>query len=554
MRKISLTSSENRANYHINRPMIEKVIRITGLYLAVSHLLTPVMTVLVSLIAPFFINIEYKVAVILVAEILLLLLYIRLTSEYPRKEIEKLIKSFFPKDQLLIGLLPICFFISIVINAALDGQVRYTVNSKYLFDILLNVFVTYPIGRYYVRHKFPKGLEIFFHIVITAITVYMVYIICNVFNGETVRTFYNGKIGMNRLEFSGIPEYHLQINSHHNTSGAFAGSFMLICIILSVLKKGFFRILYILEAFVNSIILILTNSRSTFISGAVYLSLYLGLILYFVLKHKLINYNTVKKKIMVWLLSLFSVIGAFYIMSSLRDSVFTVYRKCTQDEIVIEESASSSYDKEHNFVEARDLDVSNLMSRDLIWSYAIQGMIMNNRNLLIGVTPPGIVTTIGDIGGPEFYVYSHNQLLEIGLGLGLPAMVIFAIWLIILANRCVIIGFAEETRLSLQQKLVPLLVLYLVMFNMVEAILFFGNSFIGGLFMFSSAWCFETVRSSKVNSKMFRIRTDMLKNMPTRKKQTQIEKSDIIKENERNLTETGDNNSNVSADAESINQ
>lgn len=528
MEKRNLMPQKGTTKKTLDRSKIEKIIRITGIYLAVSHLLLPITEVLLSIVTNSLRELEYKVAIALMVEIVFLLGYMRVKYDNPREEIEALIKKYFTKDQIVLSLLPIVYFVSIVVNTLLDGQVRYTVNSKYLFDLLLNVFVTYPLGRYYVHQKFPKALEIFFHIVISVITVYMIYVLYMVFNGETFRTFYNGKIGMNRLEFGGVPEYHLQINSHHNTTGAFAGAFMLICIIMSVLKKGILRIVYILEAFVHSIVLVLTNSRSTFISGAVYLALYLGLILYFVLKHKSKEPQRTTGKLVRWFVALVAILGSFYVMCSLRDSVFDVYRKCTNDYIVSEERIYAQENEQSETVEARNLNVSNLMSRDLIWSYALQGMIMNNRNLFVGVTPPGIATTIGNIGGPEFYVYSHNQLLEIGLGLGIPGLLVFSIWLIVLANRCVIIGFAEETKASLQQKLVPLLVLYLVMFNMVEAILFFNNSFIGGLFMFASAWCFEAVRSAKVNSKVFRIRTDMLKNLSSRKKETNDSKCDII--------------------------
>lgn len=173
--KFSIRPNKDSFLFKISREMLEKMIRITGIYLSLSHMFVAIAVPLYNIIVPTMRGIEYYIMVpLLILELFLLFLFVFKSSEKPREEIELMLKRYFTKDQLLLGLLPLLYFISIVVNILLDGFIRYPSNSKYLFDILVNVFVTYPLGRYYVSHKIPKFVEVITHILIIGMTFYMV--------------------------------------------------------------------------------------------------------------------------------------------------------------------------------------------------------------------------------------------------------------------------------------------------------------------------------------------------------------------------------------------
>lgn len=492
-------AGEKRFLFNLNREKIEKMILYTAMILALNHIFVAIWVAIYNIGVPSIRSLDDYLTGALVAEILLLLLYLKKNDNECRKSINVILKRYFTKDQILLGILPFLYIVSFAVNTALDGVVRHEENFRYIFDMFLNVFVFYPIGRYFVKKKLPKVFEIIVHILILGITCYIVYILFNVFNGVTITTFFRGKIGMTYIDFSDHVEYHLQINSHHNTSGAFAASFMLISLCMTVWKRGILRILYLLSAFVHCVTLILTNSRSTFISGCSFVAILIGIMFFYMIKHKVVG-----KKILRWLVTVIVVIATFLLLCSLRKTVFAVCEKCTnirienKNDMELSQSSIADDQTSENGTMARDLAITNLLGREKIWSSAITGTIMNNRNLFFGVTPAGVPSLVADMSKGEYFVYTHNEIIEMGTALGLPALLVFIVWLILLANRCVIIGFAEENKLGLGEKLVPMLVLFLVMFNMMEAILFWYNTFIGGFFMLVSGWCYEAVRSCRV--------------------------------------------------------
>ncbi|MCQ2495191.1 MAG: O-antigen ligase family protein [Lachnospiraceae bacterium] len=497
MKEKSKEHGEKRFLFGLDRPKIEKLIHITSVVAAINHIMVSVWVIIYNIGVPSARGLDIYLCLFLIAELLLLFYYIRSHEETWKQSIKALFKSYFTKDQLLLSFLPVWYAMSLVVTLLLDGSIKNEDNLKFLLDIIINVFVIYPIGRYYFKNRISKLLEIVLHIVVIGMTCYIIYVLFHVFRGEVLTTYFRGKIGVLRLDCVDHIEYHLQVNSHHNTTGAFAALFTLISICMSVWKQGFFRIIYLCAAFIHGIALILSNSRSTFLSACVFITLLLGVIIFFSVKHRFKDGKLVRGVI-----TLVLVIAVFILLIMLRKAVFRIYESCTSIQITENVVIDGSRDviSESVGVEniSRDLDVSNLMGREYIWAYAVEGMVISNRNLLVGVTPVGVGSVIYELSNGQFSVYSHNQILEIGLGLGAPAMIIFVFWLILLANRCTMIGFASEERMNLMQRCIPLIVLFLVMFNMFEAILFFYNTFVGGVFMLTAGWCFEAARFGNV--------------------------------------------------------
>lgn len=482
--------------FGLNTEKLKKLICYTSFVLGINHLFISIWVSIYNIGVPSARGLDLWLLGALAMEVALLFIYV--VQNDSDIGIRGIIKSYFTKDQVLISLIPCLVVISLTINYFLDGYLKYDVNFKYLLDISINVFVIYPLGRFCVKNRIPKAFEIVLHIIIIGITVYIAYILFNVFNDKVITTFFRGKIGMMKLEI-GIDyyEYHLQINSHHNTTGAFAGAFTIISVCMAMWKKSWLRIVYIIAIVIHGVTLILANSRSTFLAASIFGSLIMGITVFYYAKNKWRS-----KRVIKWILFTIAVILVFLLLINIRKNVFTLYERCTNTLHNDNYGEGTNIEEKEEQIEnvenlARNLDVSNLMGREIIWTCAVQGMFLNARNMLIGVTPEGVWQLIGELSNGMYYVYSHNELLEIGVGLGFPAMLILILWLAYLANRCLVIGLSDDKKNGINQKVIPLFVLFLVLFNMVEAILFFYNTLIGGLFMLTSSWCFEKVRCDK---------------------------------------------------------
>ena len=146
----------------------------------------------------------------------------------------------------------------------------------------------------------------------------------------------------------------------------------------------------------------------------------------------------------------------------------------------------------------RDLELSYLSGRGDIWECALKAMISDVKTFFFGVTQGNVNETIGVMSNGRFVMYTHNQILEVGLAIGVPGMLLFVGWLMLIARDCWEISFKKNS-LSIINRLIPFVVLYLVLSNMVEAIIFFKGRFTECIFMVVCGWCVEKRRQIQNN-------------------------------------------------------
>ena len=125
----------------------------------------------------------------------------------------------------------------------------------------------------------------------------------------------------------------------------------------------------------------------------------------------------------------------------------------------------------------------------MIWSNAVELMTDNLQNALIGVSPKRLSNVLGKKIGAENDIYTHNQFLEVGLATGIPSLIIFIVFLILLARKCIIIGFSGNWGDTWKNKVIPLIILSLVIGNLMEALLLYHNYFSGCIFILLAGWC-----------------------------------------------------------------
>ena len=213
---------------------------------------------------------------------------------------------------------------------------------------------------------------------------------------------------------------HLELNCNRNETGAIAWVFMLLCFCMIFwTKKTALKAIYAVSCVLNYFVLVLSNSRTALVAAVVGFSCLAGLVVFRYIREKL----------------------------KLAPSVLIAVA-ATND--------------------------TTLSQRTIIWGIAVD-LLFTVRPLLSGLTPIGIQQSLG------FIDQTHNEFLEVGCGLGIPALIAFLVFLTIVAVKCFkIIFFGKNQSL----KLATILILAYLTANMAEARLMFYGWFIGYAFFF----------------------------------------------------------------------
>ena len=150
----------------------------------------------------------------------------------------------------------------------------------------------------------------------------------------------------------------------------------------------------------------------------------------------------------------------------------------------------------------RKLNVTSVNGRQRIWECTVRLITGNPRNALVGVTPYRIASILGSMLQWEIDVYTHNQILEVGADTGIPAMLIFLVFLLLLAGKSLKLGLAPAKAEEWKQKLPLLILLFLIIANVMEATLLFYGYLSGGVFMLLCGWICERYVRFRISKKM----------------------------------------------------
>ncbi len=374
-------------------------------------------------------------------------------SEHPRLRISA--------DIILLLFMFVYLLLSCIGMGLSTGINWFEENSSEMSDMEVLIII-YLLGKYTARTNVSKGLQIAFHIFMSAWTFVIFYILVTILRNDYIVPPCGGYIGM----LNGI---NLQINCHRNFTGALSMTMLLICliVILSSSQKAI-KVIYSLYAVIHYIILILSNSRTALISAIGGFSLIAGIFIY-------LNYSnsSVPKKILV---SVFSGILAGAVFFLLRYPVYSIYSAIANNFNGVEMTAR----------EVLSPDAVSFNGRIPIWKHSID-IIFTPRWMLTGVTPAGVAQALIDsFNGYLTYPHCHNVILQVGTALGIPGLCAFLAWLVIIAIRCLKILTDKVPRPVFM--FVTGLILAIMLDNMAERYSIFYMFFISYPFFFSCGY------------------------------------------------------------------
>ena len=138
-------------------------------------------------------------------------------------------------------------------------------------------------------------------------------------------------------------------------------------------------------------------------------------------------------------------------------------------------------------------EYTNLTGRKAIWAASLKVMLSNPVNFIFGVTPAYVKSNLYATGMlTEIKPHAHNVLMQVGVSLGVPAMVLYIVFLMRLCYRCVLILWRKiqpgEKRRGSRMWYLSTILLFLMMYGIVEVMYFSVNIVILPIFYILAGW------------------------------------------------------------------
>lgn len=361
------------------------------------------------------------------------------------------------KDVFLLLIMLIYLLISCVNRTIVSGEDWLSSNSGYMVDLEVLIMI-YILGKYYAKNGIPAYLMNIFHGIIISWSAVILFLLVNVFTNHLVTAPSGATLcSMDSLFFV--------LNVNRNHTGAYSGVFLLLSLcMLTWCQNRRIRIFYYPAILINYVLLVLSSSKTALLSTTIGFALIIGLLFF-------THWNTFDAKKRFSLSAIISILsGVFFFL--LRYPVIALYSTIVThfsgEELPVREILDSS--------------AATLSGRLPIWKISVK-FIFTGRFLLCGVTPLGIFKDIAEAKGEEPRgLNTHNQFLEVGTTMGLPALIAFIIWSVLILVACWKVYQIKKDELGLL--LIPMLLVAFAVMSMAEAYLMFYSHFVAYVFFF----------------------------------------------------------------------
>lgn len=387
-----------------------------------------------------------------------------------RHELKKKIFTF---DYLLLLLLLILMFISVAsIKSAFPSSDWWKVNKGTLQDTAGQILVLFPLGCWVARHRNAKEYRWPLNVITIGFLVLETWILIRTFTNSPIMLTNGGGIGING-------ELNLVINCNRNTTGLWGYCYFFLCLYLAVTTVKWLKPVYVVGMIVNLMIIALSMSRSSLYANSMMIGLFAAI--WFWYQKHLWDSNRKIKALGSVILG-FAVAIVFYVLNNI---IYKIYLEVSNIETLLGMDASWE-----EFVD------STLSGRTDIWVASLKALIYDARSFFFGVSPVGVYSRIEELSGfPN--LYTHNQILEFGVGCGVPAMIIFIVFCVRLFTHSVKICFQSGNR-SMRNTLASCGCFLLLAGNMMEATLFGFNYLSGMIFIVACGYLTEMWRNPKL--------------------------------------------------------
>ena len=367
-----------------------------------------------------------------------------------------------PEQWILLGILVWGIVSLFSMNAVYKGN-WIAANRYAMEDAAISILFFFPMMLFFEKKEMMRILLFILHLMTAVITVLMAVVIWHVFRGQVIN-LPDGQVGMYK-DSNNIRQ--LVVSANRNTVGAYAAFTAAMCPVLALsLKNKWARLAYVPAFLVHWTVLCLTQSTTSLVVGALSGALMTASLWL----HRGGKGPFAKRAAAAVLIGA----AVMILLWMSRVWIMNYYEAC----VPLSTGEST----------VRDMGGNSTMSgRLLIWRAAIKAILGNNgtdttfRNAMFGNTFAGCPAVINKLCGQD--MYTHNQYLEMGVCMGIPAMLAYVAFTVFEAIQCFRVCFADRGRVTLAERWITLAVLGLVIANLPEAMLL-GNAYMPACFFF----------------------------------------------------------------------
>ena len=389
------------------------------------------------------------------------------------------VKDFFKRlvspAQILCVVFFLLYIVSCAANTIFNGEPWFQYNDWWLLDAFLNCVVLFSLPHIFSEEKAKKIIDIILFVVSTAGTLAAFWALWNLFHLNIVLLPSGAPVGMS-------PEYEFYFGCHYNITAATALCFILICFYMIATQGWNLKAVYIFALIPHTMILLLTNSRTAFVAC---LSAYASA-LFLIVWNK---FSGKEKKYRI-ILSILASFVAVCLLCAARPLSFKVFDSVTHfSEQINNEYLSQGIAIQEDEGEQFTRSINGMMNRSYVWYAARTVMVSDPKITLFGTTPYGAPDALSNFDG-EYYprAHAHNEILQMGVSLGIPAMVLFIIFLGLIGIKSIRLGLIEGNKHFKGAYILPVVFLALFVLTLGEAYLFGYFSIMGCLFFLFSGW------------------------------------------------------------------
>ncbi len=468
------------------------------------------------------------------AILLAALIYVVIAACTDRDELRRiggLIRRMFCFEQIMLILVLLWYILGCAVRSRLDAEPLFKFNDNRLFMFTMTVFAFYPFMTLMGKERAKQIFEGMIHFTMAIYTVFCAWCVWKYYRVEFL-TFPSGLRLQNYRE--GVS---MMIGGNINITAAAAVVMTGLCMYMILTQKPVIRILYIPAAIVHLMVMILTNSRTS----------YLAFLCMVVAAGFLFTWDTLQKsnylvRFAAGLIAAALCAGAVYAargsLIKMFSHVYPTYLE-QQAQAAAEEAAAKQAAEEaaHEILKeelapkeeaaeqaveaetaaaeqaaagetaaetaaaeepagepapaeepaaepaptpiqtpygnetARKMD--DLNGRVSVWMTAIKIIRSSKDHFLFGVSPVFVKTQLEKVSGFDRSIpHAHNGILQVGVGIGAPAMLMFLLFELAIIVRCLIIVFRGWGTPFRYSWVIPVILMGILVIELVESMLF----------------------------------------------------------------------------------
>ena len=459
-----------------------------------------------------------------IAIILAALLYVVIAACADRDELRKvggLIRRMCCFEQIMLILVLLWYILGCAVRSRLDAEPLFKFNDNRLFMFTMTTFAFYPLMTLMGRESAKRIFEGMIHFTMAIYTVFCAWCVWKYYRVEFL-TFPSGLRLQNYRE--GVS---MMIGGNINITAAAAVVVLGLCMYMILTRKMAVKILYISAAIVHLMVMILTNSRTS----------YLAFLCMVVAAGFLFTWDTWQNSNYLLrfaaglivaalcagavyaargsLIKMFSHVYPTYLEQQAQAAAEEAAQRLAAEEaaheILMEELAPKADTTEQAAVEtaaagetaseaaaaeepaaepvptepaaptpiqtpygdetARKMD--DLNGRVSVWMTAIKIIRSSKDHFLFGVSPVFVKTQLEKVSGFDRSIpHAHNGILQVGVGIGAPAMLMFLLFELAIIVRCLIIVFKGWGTPFRYSWIIPVILMGILIIDLVESMLF----------------------------------------------------------------------------------